>query len=436
MLSRLICFIQGYLRIRTTGYSTERFLNACRHRGIYLWGLQAVSGAYEMNISISGFRKLKPIIRKTGTKVTIIKKSGLPFYLFRYRKRKLFFAGAFFFVFLIFWMSRYIWNIDITGNQSRTDETLLEFLKTTDVKNGMSKSSVDCQRIVKDIRKEYDDIIWVSASIRGTRLIIQIKENEDSLPASSADNDENQKGGERTGQPVDIVANKNCTIESAIVRNGLFQTEIGAKVKKGDVLVSGQVPVNNDAGEITGYQYHISDADIIGRTVLKYKDSCANTYIEKKEYEDVGRLEYCLKIGNIRFSLGSIKNDYEHFTMVGEQRQFKIFDNFYFPVYYEKREAIPYVPHEKPHSEEEIRRILTERFRRYCEDLEKKGVEIIENDVKIYTEQKKSTAKGRLTVRMPIGRKKASKLIEIPKKEEADEKETGDGTNGNDGNSH
>ena len=236
-----------------------------------------------MNISISGFRKLKPIIRKTGTKVTIIKKSGLPFYLFRYRKRKLFFAGAFFFVFLIFWMSRYIWNIDITGNQSRTDETLLEFLKTTDVKNGMSKSSVDCQRIVKDIRKEYDDIIWVSASIRGTRLIIQIKENEDSLPTSSADNDENQKGGERTGQPVDIVADKNCTIESAIVRNGLFQTEIGAKVKKGDVLVSGQVPVNNDAGEITGYQYHISDADIIGRTVLKYKDSCANTYIEKKE---------------------------------------------------------------------------------------------------------------------------------------------------------
>jgi len=76
LLSRLICYIKGYLRIRIAGYSTERFLNACRHRGIYLWGLQAVSGAYEMNISISGFRKLKPIIRKTGTKVSIVERFG------------------------------------------------------------------------------------------------------------------------------------------------------------------------------------------------------------------------------------------------------------------------------------------------------------------------------------------------------------------------
>lgn len=429
MLSRLICYIRGYLRIRIAGYSTERFLNACRHRGIYLWGLQAVSGAYEMNISIDGFRKLKPIIRKTGTKVTIIRKSGLPFYFFRYRKRKLFFAGAFFFAFLIFWMSHYIWNIDITGNMSRTDETLLEFLKTKAVQNGMAKSKVDCQRIVKDIRKEYDDIIWVSASIRGTKLIIQIKENEDSPTVALAG-----KKGE-TSMPIDIVADKSCTIESAIVRNGLLQTEIGAKVKKGDVLVSGQIPVNNDAGEITGYQYHVSDADIVGKTSLKYKDSCGSTYVEKEAY-DICKREYCLKIGNIRFAFGGIRNDYEYFTMDGEQRQLKIFDNFFFPVYWEARKAIPYVPHEKQLRKEEIQRILTERFVRYCEDLEKKGVEIIENDVKIYTGQNKSEARGSLTVRMPIGKKKASKLLEIPEQKEADDKETGDNTDGNDGDSH
>lgn len=110
-------------------------------------------------------------------------------------------------------MSHYIWNIDITGNSTRTDETLLEFLKTKSVKNGMAKSDVDCQRIVKDIRKEYDDIIWVSASIRGTRLIIQVKENEDS-PAVTADlsgvKDDAQGDGvkEENVQPVDIVADK------------------------------------------------------------------------------------------------------------------------------------------------------------------------------------------------------------------------------------
>ena len=55
----------------------------------------------------------------------------------------------------------------------------MEFLEEMEVVNGMRISEVDCGRIVKDIRKEYDDIIWVSASVEGTKLIIQIKDNHD-----------------------------------------------------------------------------------------------------------------------------------------------------------------------------------------------------------------------------------------------------------------
>ena len=58
MLSRLIRYIRGYLRIRVQGIYAERFLNACGHRNICLWDIRPVSGAYEMNISIPGFRKL------------------------------------------------------------------------------------------------------------------------------------------------------------------------------------------------------------------------------------------------------------------------------------------------------------------------------------------------------------------------------------------
>ncbi len=428
MLLKTIRYIKGYIRIRITGYSTERFLNACSHKGIVLWGLTPVNRAYEMNIETKGFRQLKPIIRKTGTKVTIVRKSGLPFYLYQYRKRKLFFVGVFCCVFLIFGMSRYIWNIDITGNLTRTDETLLEFLATKSVKNGMAKSEVDCQRIVKDIRKEYDDIIWVSASIRGTRLIIQVKENEDSAETTAYKEED-----EPVKTPVDIVADRDCTLEDAIVRKGLLQAKIGKKVKKGDVLVSGQVPVNNDAGETVGYQYQISDADLTGKTVLKYRDSCENTYIRKEE-PGIVKQEHYLKIGKVRVALGGIKNQYEHFTMTGEQWQLRLFDNFYFPVYWGERKAVPYIAHEEPYSQEEIQQILTQRFVSYCEDLEKKGVEIIENNVKIYTGSKTSEAKGRLTVRMPVGTEKKSELIKIPDPKEKEE--TGEQPDGNDGNSH
>lgn len=80
MLLAVIRYIRGYLCIRVTGHSVERFLNACSHKGISLWGLRPSQGAYEMNITIHGFRQLKPIIRKTGANVVIVRRFGLPFF--------------------------------------------------------------------------------------------------------------------------------------------------------------------------------------------------------------------------------------------------------------------------------------------------------------------------------------------------------------------
>ncbi len=65
--------------------------------------------------------------------------------------------------------------------------------------------------------------------------------------------------------------------------------------------------------------------------------------------------------------------------------------------------------------------MLSGKFQRYCKDLEKKGVEIIENNVKIYTGSQKAEAKGQLTVLMPVGTQAESQLMEIPAAEEQEE---------------
>ncbi len=422
MLLKIIRYVKGYIRIRITGYSTERFLNACSHRGIILWGLEPKGRAYEMNISIPGFRKLKPIIRKTGTKVSIVERFGLPFFLHKYRKRKMFFAGALLFAALIFLMSRYIWNIDIKGNLTYTDETLLKFLKTREVENGMRVSEVDCARIVKDIRKEYDDIIWGSASIQGTRLIIQVKENEDTIPAmdEAAENPDQEK-------PTDIVADRDCVITRIVPRNGIPMVSEGAEVKTGDVLVSGQVPVMDDAGTVIAYQYHESDADIQGRTVIEYQDEMDLGYEEKEYYYDkkthlpLEKNEYFLKLGRYTLEFGNIRNQYRAWEMYGYEKQLCIAENFYLPISYGKKTARPYESGEIKYSKKELQQRMSRKFQQYCKDLEKKGVEIIENDVKIYTGSQKAEAKGRLTVQMPIGRQAESRLREIPVTEEQDE---------------
>lgn len=427
MILLVLQYIRGYLLIRVSGHSAERFLNACSYRGIRLWNLKPAGDAYEMNITIRGFRKIRPVVRKTGAKVLIVKRIGLPFFLNRYRKQKLFFVGACLCLLLVCVLSRFIWDIDIRGNLTRTDETLLEFLDTKNVRDGMRISDVDCSRIVKDIRGEYDDIIWVSASIEGTKLVIQVKENQDVIrePEEKSDIEE---------QPTDIIADRDCVVTSIVTRKGIPLVKEGAEVKKGDLLVSGQIPVNNDAGEVVAYQYQESDADIMGRTAASYSDSQSLTY-EAKEFLDVEKTEYYVRFGNFRLCFGGIKNKYEHFEQYSEETQLKLFNNFYLPIAWGMRKAVPYRASEKKYAQEEVQLMLSERFFGYCKELEKKGVEIVQNDVKIYRGSKEAEAKGTLTIVLPVGAVKVSQPIEVPGQAE-ENGQSGEELDGNDGNSN
>ena len=56
--------------------------------------------------------------------------------------------------------------------------------------------------------------------------------------------------------------------------------------------------------------------------------------------------------------------------------------------------------------------------------MEKKGVEIIENDVKIYTESETADARGTLTVITPVGTSVPSTLQELPDQEEQQKEES------------
>ncbi len=424
MLLSAIRYIRGYLSIQVSGYSPERFLNACSHRGIYLWGLKAGDRAYHMYVTVQGFRKLKPIVKKTGTRVAITGRFGLPFFLHRYRRRKTFFIGAFLSAALIYLMSLFIWNIDIRGNMSRTDETILEFLENKNVVHGMPKSNVDCARIVKDIRRQFDDIIWVSASIQGTRLIIQVKENEDSnLQESAPEKTDAQKSA------VDLVADWDCTITEIVTRKGTPLVRVGDEVKKGDILVSGLIEVKNDNQEVTGYQTQHAEADIRGQIQLSYENSLPLVY-EEKLYTDAKKIQGFLSVGEYFLQIGSVKNKYEQSDILTEEHTLCLGEHFYLPVSFGTRIVREYTSREVSYEREEIQTILTEEFERFLAELEKKGVEIIKNDVKIYRGQNLATARGTLTAIADIGEEAASLVPEIPAPEEG--LEEGNAVNGND----
>ena len=429
MIRSFIRWLQGYIRLCVAGYSPERFLNMCCFHNLFIWGLEPTEKGYEMYMSISDFRKLKPIIRKTHTKVTLEGRYGFPFFLARYRKRKLFFAGLFLCAVLLRAYSLFIWDIHFEGNERYPDTTLAEFLESEGVAPAMLRSRVDCPGIVKAIRKEYNDIVWVSASIDGSRLKIQVKENEDTFPdeetlmgeeASSGD-DSGQKGApsvsdSREEKPVDLIASADGVITEIVTRSGVPQVHVGDTVKKGDILVLGRVEVVNDSQEVVGYQYHRSDAVVFADTQMEYTDTLDLTYL-KKVYDGKKKYQPFIRLADWTVSVGSIKNKYEHSERVTEETQVRLGENFYLPFSYGMKSVKSYSLVERTYTEEEARQLLSLDFKRFCEDLEEKGVQIRENNVKIHLYENSATASGTLFLNEQITAEADTEILTVERKE-------------------
>lgn len=425
MIWSMIRYIKGYLLIRVEGYSPERFLNACSHRGIELWGLRSAGGAYEMYMTLKDFRKIKALSKKTGTKVRVRRRYGLPFFLHRYRRRKLFFAGAFLAVCLVYILTLFIWEIDIRGNLRRTDEALLSFLRSRDVYCGMTAGSVDCDQIADDLRGAYADLVWVSASVHGTRLVIQVKENEH-LSAQTGGKAQETEG-------TDLAATQDCTILSIVTRQGTPLVHEGDQVKKGDLLVNGRLDLKNDAGEVTGYRYCKAQADITGEYQISYEDTMEREFeIRSYQYERnnlVRQEELFLRAGDRIFSFGRLKNNYQEYDYYVEESQLTVGENFSLPLFWGRRTAVPCSVRRENYTDSQLQQLLSRRFEKDCQDIEKKGLEIIENDVKIYTEQNAACARGTLTVRGPVAGEVPTQILPEPQAEDQTERE--DQTNGN-----
>ena len=407
MLVFLIKYIKGYVRVQIKGDSLERFLNLCCHHKINIWKLKLINEDYEFCILLPDFYKLKPLLKKT--KITVIHKIGIPFYLHRNRKRKMYYISVLMCIMLIFFWSSFIWDIHFVGNKAQTDETLLNILESYDIRPGIRKNEVDCARLAKEIRKEFHDIVWVSVSVEGCNLIVHVKENDGTDGESvRLEND----------IPKDLAAQKDAVIKEIITRKGMPNVQKGDVVKAGDILVTGKIEVTNDAGEVIAYQYENADADIIGLTSMKYSNKISKLY-QKKIYQKKEKTNYILQIGTVEIVIGStiFGDTNENTEILKWMKQVKFGENTYLSIYFGKQSYKKYDVVEAKYTKKDIQEILSREFSIFCTELQKKGVQIIENNVKILIDENQAAATGSLSLLEPLGEPVDTEIITIERNE-------------------
>ena len=261
-LQRGKAFWKGSVRIRVTGREPERFFNLCGHHNITLWDVTEHKGCFDMSLLPEDFFRLLPIRRKSGVRIRIQKKQGLPFFYRRSLKRKAFFIGIFLCLAGLYTLSQFIWNIHVEGNYANSTQTILNSLDAAGIHHGSWKKRVDCSQTASYLREQFPNLTWVSAKIEGTQLVLAVKENVDGYVIE-----------EKADDPQNLVAKKEGTVVRIITRNGIPQVLPGDTCQAGDILVKGEIPLVNDSGETYDYSYVHADADIDLETTWYYYDT-------------------------------------------------------------------------------------------------------------------------------------------------------------------
>ena len=319
-MDRMLYRIFGSLTIRCEGGFTGRFLDMCRASGVAFRNAKSADGKLYMKITPEELYKVRHIARESGMKVKVTDKSGAVFFLHRYRRRWGIIAGFVCFMLIIYHLSGFVWNVEISGESERySAEEIVSALEERGIAVGMPLSGIDTEKAENSILTELDGLKRLAISVKSTSVTVEIADKTENQP-------EEEEG---TGYPSNITAGCDAYIIGVLPYSGK------AVVKPGDTVTKGQVLVSGIYEDSTGKVYLTeAKAQVIGQTVRKTQIEIS-LYNEKEEYTGNQRTKNSLFFYglNIKFYFDG-GNRYDKYDIINKRRQLEIFGHK-LPVYIE-----------------------------------------------------------------------------------------------------
>lgn len=226
VLLHLLC---GYVRFSASGGFTERFINLCSLEGIPLWNLKPVREGITACTSINGYLNIKKCAVRSGMRLKIRQRRGLPFFLNKYRRRSGLLIGFVLFIAIISVMSSMVWTINISGNSVTTNEEILAVLAEAGLEPGVFSDSLNAAEIRFFALSRLENVTYIAINLMGSAVNVEITER---TPVPPLITDE---------APCDVVSAIDGQIAVLEVYEGTKMYEPGEAVRAGDVLAGGFV---------------------------------------------------------------------------------------------------------------------------------------------------------------------------------------------------
>ncbi|WP_336077654.1 sporulation protein YqfD [Paenibacillus sp. 203] len=252
--------LHGTVTLAVKGESVEDFINLLTDQHIPVWNVRPMSTRHaEMNLLLPHVFLLRPLLRRTGCKMHVLKRQGLPFTVIRLAKRKFFLAGlALFWVGLLL-MSSLIWDIEVKGNDKLSTESVLKAARQEGLYPFQWSFRLSSQdKLSRALMQKLPEASWIGVEKQGALVTIQVVEASQPTPAPLY-------------SPRHIISKADAVVTEIFAEQGRPVVHKNTRVKKGAILISGtlgdeenqqQVVAKGEVKGLVWHEYEISSPTV------------------------------------------------------------------------------------------------------------------------------------------------------------------------------
>lgn len=303
MRAPILANLRGYVVLSLRGGKVEEFLNEAVQQGLRLWDVRLTApGQGKLKLDLADFFRLRPILKRTGCRIHVERRCGLPFTLKRVMRRKLFLLGAAGFLVGLFLLTSLVWRVDVTGNEKLSKQTVLAAAREEGIfKYQWTFRLKGLDELSRGLLGRLPDAAWIGVDRKGTTIRIHVVETTrpEDKPLVS---------------PRHLVAKKNALVTKIFAEKGKPVVAPNTYVRKGQVLVSGELGAGEHrkwvpaTGKVFGLVWYVSAIEVPMEQIHRtYTGEAA-----EKSY---------LIIGNRALQItGYGKGNYEHSVTAGIPR--------------------------------------------------------------------------------------------------------------------
>lgn len=227
-MERLVRYFRGYVRVAVRGVHPERVLNACAEAGIPFQEAEPAED-YLLRITVPErhFARVQALAERCQCTAEAETRGGVPKLLCRARRHRLLLGLLAVCLAAVLASSLFVWEVEVTGNETVSTGTILRELEAYGVKPGSYWPHFSNDLIRNHMILQIPELQWLAVQIRGSCAEVVVREK--TPKPEVVDND----------APVSLYAGASGFILRMEVLGGEARVAPGDLVTEGDLLVSG-----------------------------------------------------------------------------------------------------------------------------------------------------------------------------------------------------